>query len=91
MKSVEHHATRADDWRIYGNNMAEESQYVGHFLDARRVMLDAWENWTSGEPGRDEVLYEFLATLWAMAMASGMDGVDIEGPLQAFAASLGAP
>jgi hypothetical protein len=81
--TLERHATRAADWRVYGHNLALEAEHVGHFPDARRLMLDAWEAWTSGEPDPDEVLYELLATWWAMAMASGVDG--LEDPLEALA------
>jgi len=84
MQTVERHATRAADWRVYGHNLASEAYHMGgQFTDARRLMLDAWEGWTSGEPGPDEVLHELLATWWAMAMASGVDG--LKEPLEALA------
>ena len=60
----------------------------GQFLDARRLMLCAWEGWTSGEPDPREVLHELLATLWAMTMSSGID--DLEVPLEALAAEMAA-
>lgn len=89
LQSYERHATRADDWRTYGNNLAAENHYVGgQFADARRLMLDAWEAWTSGEPEHDEVLYELLATWWAMCMATGIEG--FEDPLEALAEKMGA-
>jgi len=75
------HATRAEDWRDYGHNLAAETDHMGaQFTDARRLMLCAWEGWTSGEPAPDEVLYELLATVWAMSMSTGIDG--LEGPLE---------
>lgn len=74
MGKSEKHATRADDWRVYGENLATETHYAGApFLDARRLMLAAWEGWTSGDPPSGVIAYEFLATLWAMAMSSGLD------------------
>ena len=84
MKTLEQHATVADDWRVYGQNLAEEADYMGgQFNDARRLMLCAWEGWTSGEPDPREVFHELLATLWAMTMSSGIDG--LEAPLEALA------
>lgn len=80
MSSLERHATHADDWRVYGRNMAEEAYHMGgQFRDARRLMLAAWEGWTSGEPGQKKVLHELLATWWAMAMSAGIEG--LEAPL----------
>lgn len=87
MSSAEQHATRAEDWRVYGHNLAAECHYMGgQFPDARRLMLDAWDAWASGEPPREELLYELFATIWAMAMSTGIDG--FEKPLEAFAAAL---
>jgi hypothetical protein len=81
MRTRERHATRDNDWRVYGHNLAAENYYMGgQFADARRLMLDTWEGWTSGEPGRKEVLYELLATWWAMAMAAGIE--EFEEPLE---------
>jgi hypothetical protein len=89
MSGAEWHASLADDWRVYGHNLAEESAHMGgQFLDARRLMLCAWEGWTSGEPDPREVLHELLATLWAMTMSSGID--DLEVPLEALAAEMAA-
>ena len=79
MMENEHHATRAADWRVYGHNLASESHHAGgQVTDARRLMLVAWEGWTSGEPPQGEIVYELLATLWAMAMSSGIEEL---GPL----------
>lgn len=71
--TTEKHATRAPDWRVYGDNLAAEAEHVGgQFADARRLMLDAWEGWTSGEPEPQEIIYELLATWQAMAVMSGI-------------------
>lgn len=87
--TLERHATQAADWRDYGTNLASEAYHLGgQFADARRIMLCAWEGWTSGEPAPGEVLYELLATLWAMTMSSGIDG--LEAPLEALAAEMAA-
>lgn len=87
MKSTERHATHAEDWRAYGANLAFEAHHMGgQFSDARRLMLDTWEAWTSSEPGTKKITYELLATLWAMAMSTGIDGLD--GPLEEFASQV---
>ena len=84
MQSIERHATVAEDWRDYGQNLAVEADFVGgQFTDARRLMLCAWEGWTSGEPDPREVFHELMATLWAMTMSSGIEG--LEEPLEALA------
>jgi len=74
------------DWRAHGQKLAAQTFYEGHFDAARKVMLDAWEGWTSGEPPREEVVYELLATWWAMAMASGLE--ELGGPLKELADKL---
>jgi hypothetical protein len=74
MATVEQHATRAQDWRVYGQNLAAEAYHTGgQFNDARRLMLCAWEGWTSGEPPPEEVVYELMATWWAMTMSTGSE------------------
>ena len=84
MRTFERHATQAEDWRDYGQNLAVEADCVGgQFTDARRLMLCTWEVWTSGEPDPREVFHELMATLWAMTMASGIEG--LEAPLEALA------
>ena len=84
MQSIERHATVAEDFRVFGHNLASEAYHMGgQFDDARRLMLCAWEGWTSGEPDPREVLHELLATLWAMTMSSGIEG--LEEPLEALA------
>lgn len=89
MQTQERHATAAEDWRVYGYNLAEEASYMGgQFADARRLMLCAWEGWTSGEPDPREVFHELMATLYAMTMSSGIDG--LEGPLEALAVEMAA-
>lgn len=86
-QTLERHATQAEDWRDYGQNLAVEADCVGgQFTDARRLMLCAWEGWTSGEPDPREVLHELLATLWAMTSSSGIDGLEV--PLEALAADM---
>lgn len=76
MSTVERHATCADDWGVYGDNLAEEAYHDGaQFRDARRLMLASWEGWTSGEPGIEDVAYEMLATLRAMIALAGVKGV----------------
>jgi hypothetical protein len=81
--------TVAYDWRVYGLNLASEAHHIGgQFADARRLMLCAWEGWTSGEPDPREVFEELMATLWAMTMSSGIDG--LEEPLEALAADMAA-
>ena len=85
--TTEEHATRAEDWRDYAHNLAEEAGYAGlQFTDARRIMLCAWEAWASGEPPREELVYELLATIQAMTMSTGIDNV--EPALNEFAARL---
>ena len=77
------------DWRDYGGSLASEAYHDGgQFPDARRLMLCAWEGWTSGEPDPREVFHELMATLWAMTMSSGIDG--LEEPLEALAADMAA-
>lgn len=56
------------DWQVHGDNLAEEAARMGgQFEDARALMLDCWEGWTSGDPAPQDLLYELLATWWAMA------------------------
>jgi hypothetical protein len=87
MTRDELHAAPAKDWRDYGSHLAGEAHYQGGtFNDGRRLMLSTWEDWTSGEPPRREIVHELLATLWAMSMSTGIAA--IEGPLEAFAARL---
>jgi hypothetical protein len=87
MARGEMHATPAEDWRDYGNNLAGEAHYQGEqFNNARRLLLCAWDGWTSGEPPKREIVRELLATFWAMSMSTGIAA--IEGPLEAFAARL---
>jgi len=89
LQTLERHATQSDDWRVYGQNLAEEAHYDGgQFTDARRIMLCAWEGWTSGEPDPREVFHELMATLWAMTMSTGIDG--LEAPLEALADEMAA-
>jgi|SRR5215472_703862 len=77
MQTLERHATEAKDWHDYGHNLAAEAYYMGEqFADARRLLLCAWEGWTSGEPGPHEVMHEMLSTWWAMAMSSGISGIE---------------
>lgn len=74
MMDIEYHATRSDDWLMYGCNLGEEVAHMGdQFTDARRLMLAAWDGWTSGEPEPDLIKYEFLATLWAMVEMAEFD------------------
>ena len=85
--TVELHATKTEDWRDYGHNLAAEAVHMGgQFADARRLMLCAWEGWTSGEPDPREIFYELMATLYAMTMSSGIDGLEV--PLDALADDL---
>ena len=87
LQEYERHATRAEDWRVYGHNLAAESYYMGaQFTDARRMLLDAWESYTSGDPDPSDVLHEMLATWWAMAMSCGIEGFG--EPFEAFAAEV---
>lgn len=87
LRDYERHATRDEDWRVYGRNLAAENYYMGaQFPDVRRIMLDVWEAYTSGDPDPDEVLHEMLATWFAMAMSCGIEGIDV--PFEAFAAEL---
>jgi hypothetical protein len=84
---TEIHATRADDWRVYGNNLGAETYHMGgQFADARRLMLSAWEAWTSGEPEPAEIIHELLSTWWAMAMMIGIEEIgpaleEVVGPV----------
>ena len=74
MSDTEKHATRAPDWRDHAGNLVEESYRMGAmFVDTRRLMLVAWEGWTSGEPSPGEIVYELLSTIRAMTMQSGLD------------------
>ena len=89
MHTLERHATEAEDWRDYGHNLAAEAHYMGEqFADARRLMLCAWDGWTSGEPDPREIAHELLATLWAMTMSSGIEG--LEAPLEALGIEMAA-
>lgn len=45
------------------------------YADARRVMLDAWEGWTSGEPPEDAIIRELLSAWRAMATMCGIESV----------------
>ena len=65
------------DWRRAGSNIAEWIYHMGVSVeDARMVLLGAWEGWTSGEPEREDVIFEMLATWKAMVDLSGLDDVN---------------